>query len=705
MTASRTNGTDGSSGRPPAGGARAEPAAPEERLTGAARRNGVPGDGAASRRRPIGLWHRGLRLLTRLGYDESAAQLGDFTTNWRVIPLSLLAIGIGMLGAFVALALLRLIGLFTNIFFYQRLSTDLVSPAGHHLGPFVIAVPVAGAIIIGFMARYGSERIRGHGIPEALEAILLNGSRVEPRLAILKPLSSAISIGSGGPFGAEGPIIMTGGAFGSLVAQFLHLTSAERKTLLVAGAAAGMSATFASPIAATLLAVELLLFEWKPRSLIPVALASATAAATRRYILGMGPLFPTPPHPLFIGPQGLIGCAIAGILAGALSALLTSAVYAAEDAFQHVPVHWMWWPAIGGLVVGIGGLIFPQALGVGYDTIGALLQGSVPTSVILGVLLVKSVIWAISLGSGTSGGVLAPLLMMGGALGGLEAAVLPNEGPGFWPLVSMGAILGGTMRSPFTGIIFALELTHDVNMLLPLLVAVMLAHGFTVLTLRRSILTEKISRRGHHLGREYAVDPLELLFVRDVMEFDPLTLRADLMAPAAAQLIRESGRYHQRLYPVVDEQQHLIGVVTRRDLEAAAGEQTSESSGRPLLELIKPNPVIAFADETLRLVAYRMADTGFTRFPVVDRQHPQQVVGIISLRDLLKARTRVLEAERRRERVLRLDALLPLRRVVVPGDISAPDRVSLPGSGADGEGAEGAEAKGSAAAGSGAESR
>ena len=248
---------------------------------------------------------------------------------------------------------------------------------GHHLGPFVIVVPVVGALIIGLMARYGSERIRGHGIPEAIEAILINGSRVEPKVAILKPISSAISIGSGGPFGAEGPIIMTGGAFGSLIAQFFHLTSAERKTLLVAGAAAGMSATFAAPVAAVLLAVELLLFEWKPRSLVPVALASATAAAVRRYMIGLGPLFPVPAHPVFIGPAGLAGCVVAGLLAGGLSALLTLAVYAAEDAFQHLPIHWMWWPAIGGLVIGIGGYIFPQALGVGYDTIGDLLQGDV----------------------------------------------------------------------------------------------------------------------------------------------------------------------------------------------------------------------------------------------------------------------------------------------------------------------------------------
>src|SRR3954447_19530601 len=390
---------------------------------------------------------------------KSAQELGDFTTTPRVLTISLIAIVIGLISSGVAWFLLKLIGLFTNFFYYQRINTALSSPAGNHLGIFAVAVPVIGSLIVGVMARYGSERIRGHGIPEAIESILMNGSRVQPRLAILKPLSSAISIGSGGPFGAEGPIIMTGGAFGSMIAQMFHLSSTERKTLLVAGAAAGMSATFASPVAAVLLAVELLLFEWKPRSVIPVALASATAAAARRYIIGMGPLFPVPPHPAFIGPQGLAGCVAAGFLAGGLSALLTIAVYAAEDAFAHVPTHWMWWPAMGGVAIGIGGLLFPQALGVGYDTIGALLQGDVGGHMLLGILVVKALIWSIALGSGTSGGVLAPLLMMGGALGGVEAWVLPNEGVGFWPLVSMGAILGGTMRSPFTGVIFSLELT------------------------------------------------------------------------------------------------------------------------------------------------------------------------------------------------------------------------------------------------------
>ena len=590
---------------------------------------------------------------------RGAAALGDFTATWRVVPMALAGVGIGVLAAYVALALLRLIGLFTNLFFFQRWDSALVSPAGSTLGPLVVLVPVGGALVIGVMARYGSERIRGHGIPEAIESILIGGSRVEPRLAVLKPLSAAISIGSGGPFGAEGPIIMTGGAFGSLVAQFFELTAAERKTLLVAGAAAGMSATFASPVAAVLLAVELLLFEWKPRSMIPVALASATAAAARRYLIGLGPLFPTPPHPVFIGPGGLLGCALVGLAAGVLSALLTLAVYAAEDAFRLLPMHWMWWPAIGGLVVGLGGFVFPQALGVGYDTIAALLQDDVPRRVLLGILLVKSIIWSVSLGSGTSGGVLAPLLLMGGALGGLEAIYLPPEGTGFWPLISMGAILGGTMRSPFTGVVFAVELTHDVNMLLPLLIAVTIAHTTTVLALRRSILTEKVARRGYHLTREYSVDPLEILFVREVMRPNVAVLPADLPLAGLTRWLEADGRTRrERLYPVVDAERRLLGVVRRGDLQRLQSQHGTEA-GRPLAAVLRLEPVVAHPDEPLRVVAYRMAETGLTRFPVVERGDGRRLVGMVVLRDLLEARMRNLEAERRRERVIPLRPVFP----------------------------------------------
>jgi CIC family chloride channel protein len=579
--------------------------------------------------------------------------LGDFTTTPRAITISGLAIGIGLVSAGVAWALLKLIALSTNLFFFQRWSTVTVSPANNQLGIWEVLVPVVGALIIGFMARYGSERIRGHGIPEAIEAILINGSKVEPKVALLKPLSSAISIGSGGPFGAEGPIIMTGGAFGSMIAQLFHLTSTERKTLLVAGAAAGMSATFAAPLASVLLAVELLLFEWKPRSLIPVALASVTAGTARRYILGIGPLFPVPEHAIFIGPQGLLGCVIAGLLAGALSALLTLAVYASEDFFQKLPIHWMWWPAIGGLTIGLGGLIFPQALGVGYDTIGALLQGDVPQRVILGILIVKSIIWSVSLGSGTSGGVLAPLLMMGGALGGIEALFLPWEGAGFWPLVSMGAILGGTMRSPFTGVIFALELTHDVNILVPLLLAVTIAHGFTVLTLKRSILTEKVARRGFHMSREYSVDPLEILFVREVMRDNIVALPADATADGSSGPLRPDHPHRgQLLYPVVDGDRRLVGVMARRRLQEILDD--GSESGHLLRDLANSDPVVAHAGEPLRVVVYRMAETGVTRMPVVRSPTDRTLVGMVSLQDLLRARTRNLEEERRRERVLRI---------------------------------------------------
>jgi H+/Cl- antiporter ClcA/CBS domain-containing protein len=591
-------------------------------------------------------------------HRASWERLGDFTVTARVLPISGLALVIGGLASVVALALLRLIGLFTNLFYFGRWSTALVSPSGNHLGYFSVLVPIGGALIIGFMARYGSERIRGHGIPEAIEAILINGSRVEPKVALLKPISSAISIGSGGPFGAEGPIIMTGGAFGSMIAQLFHLTSAERKTLLVAGAAAGMSATFAAPVASVLLAVELLLFEWKPRSLIPVAIASATAAVCRRYLLGFGPLFPVPEHPLFIGVKGILGCVLVGLLAGVLSALLTQSIYAAEDAFHKLPIHWMWWPAIGGLAIGLGGLVFPQALGVGYDTIGSLLQGSVTTHVILGVLLVKWFIWAVSLGSGTSGGVLAPLLMMGGALGGLEAMFLPAEGAGFWPLISMAAVMGGTMRAPLMSIIFAFELTHDGNALLPLLIASLMSYAVTVLTLKRSILTEKVARRGYHLSCEYAVDPLEILYVREAMRTNVVALASSGKLGEVQDLLRVDIEHpqEQRLLPVVDADGKLVGVLTRADMREAMADGGDAALRRELRDVVRRETVETAPNEPLRAAVYRMAENGVTRMPVVERE-TGKFLGLISLDDMLKGRARHLEEERRRERPLRLEGL------------------------------------------------
>ena len=584
--------------------------------------------------------------------------LADFTATRRTFLIAFIAIAIGVLSTYVALALLKLINLFTNIFYFHKLDFSFTSPSNNTLGLLAVAVPIVGALVIGLMARYGSERIRGHGIPEALEAILVGGSRVQPRVALLKPLSSAISIGSGGPFGAEGPIIMTGGAFGSLIAQLFKLTSAERKTLLVAGAAAGMSATFASPLAAILLGVELLLFEWKPRSFIPVALASATAAAARHFVIGPGPLFPMAPHPAFVGVQALLACAVAGVLAGGLSALLTLAVYAAEDLFKRLPMHWMWWPAIGGLAIGLGGLVCPRALGVGYDTIGLILNQGMLSRAILVLIVVKGAIWSISLGSGTSGGVLAPLLIMGGALGGLETLVFPSQGIGFWPLVSMGAILGGTMRSPLTGIVFAVELTHDMNMFLPLVVAVTVAHGFTVLTLKRSILTEKVARRGFHISREYVVDPLEVLFARDVMNTEPIVLPATGSSKDALAAI-EGDRHEksQHMYPLLDAEANLVGAVTHSEILGWAKDRATLD--RPLIELSKQKVVTVFSNETLKTAVYKMAEAGVTRLLVVNPADPSRLVGKLALYDLLKARTRHLEEEQRRERVLPWEFILP----------------------------------------------
>lgn len=591
-------------------------------------------------------------------------ELRDFTTTWRVLPITVLAVIIGVVAAYVAVVLLKLINFFTNVFFYQHLSTASAHPSDAHIGAWIIVVPVIGGLLVGLMARFGSDKIRGHGIPEAIEAILQRGAKVEPKIAVLKPVSAAIAIGSGGPFGAEGPIIMTGGAFGSLIAQFFHLTSAERKTLLVAGAAAGMSATFAAPFAAIVLAVELLLFEWKPRSLIPVALASITAEAARIHLLGPGPVFPVPLHDVALSPLVLVGCLIAGLLSGGLAAGVTQLMYSVEDGFASLKhIHWMWWPAIGSVAVGIGGMIFPRALGVGYDVIQQLLQGDAPLRLILGVLIVKSLIWSISLGSGTSGGVLAPLLMMGAALGAVDAYFLPHQGLGFWPLISMGAMLAGTMRAPLTGVIFSFELTGDYHSILPLLIACVVAHTLTVLTMPRSILTEKISRHGHHLSCEYAVDPLEALSVEDVMRKNVTVFPAEATLAELEQALdgNDSPR-GQFIYPVIDANKRVLGVVTRHDVAEAVRELGDrEATNVKLSEKLNNEPMVAYPEEPLRMVVNRMAATGLTRFPVVKHGTDNELVGLVGLQDLLKARELSVAEESDREQVLRLRFPLSLR--------------------------------------------
>ena len=518
--------------------------------------------------------------------------LRDFTVDNRVWLLSGVAVGIGIGGTAAAVLLLRCIALATNLLYFHRFSLQTVSPAGSPLGYWMVIVPILGGIIVGLMARFGSDKIRGHGMPEAIEAILLHRAKVDPKIAVLKPVSAAIAIGSGGPFGAEGPIIMTGGAIGSLVAQWMHVTDAERTTLLVAGAAAGMSATFASPLAAILLAVELLLFEWRPRSLVPVVIASATAAILRVYWLGSGPLFAMPTLPEGHQLTFAVGALLLGAFVGLISAALSRLMYSIEDLFDHLPIHWMWWPAIGGVGIGIGGLFFPRGLGVGYDNIAALLQGSAPLALILGILIAKSLMWAISLGSGTSGGVLAPLLMIGGALGAAAGHLVsaPIEVQAFWALIGMGSMLAGALGVPLTAIIFSLEVTHCYPALLPLTVGCIAAHLITALLMPRSILTEKLSRRGYHLTREYGVDPLELILARELMS--PV---ADTPAEAPSYYI--------------------------------------------------------YADGTARGAAEIMASEGLDTLPVLDRDS-RQICGTIALSDLLRGRSRAVERENERLRLI-----------------------------------------------------
>ncbi len=566
-----------------------------------------------------------------------SARRGDFTANPRVLVVTAMAVLIGIASAFVALALTKLIGFFTNLFYYQRIAIgELTSPAGHHLGVWSVFIPIIGGLLIGLMARYGSEKIRGHGIPEALEAILIGRSRMEARVAVLKPLSSALSIGTGGPFGAEGPIIMTGGAFGSLFAQGFHMSAAERKTLLVAGAAGGMSAIFATPVAAVLLAVELLLFEWKPRSFIPVASAAAVAAALRVPLMGAGPVFLTRAHnPLAMA--GLGGALAVGLIAGFGSGLLTRLVYASEDLFAKLPIHWMWWPAIGGVVVGLGGLLYPRALGVGYDVIRDLLNARLIGMFLLGLLITKAVIWSIALGSGTSGGVLAPLMIMGGALGALFAPWLPGGDAGVWAALGMGAMMGGTMRAPFTAIAFMVEVTHDINLLPALLIACVAADAVTVLLMKRSILTEKMARRGHHVMREYIVNPLHLLRVGEVMEKDVPTVPAGLAVDGLFQRLADEDPVLARRqeWPVVDDTGRLVGIVTRGDLVRAL--EREESDGETLLDVGSRQLVVAYADELLEEATAKMIANDIGRLPVVDPENPSHLVGLLGRAGVMAA--------------------------------------------------------------------
>ena len=550
-----------------------------------------------------------------------------------MMMLAAAALIVGTGGALGAWLLLRAIAVATNLFWFGRLSAAPAAITDNMLGIGVIAVPVIGSLIVGVMARYGSEKIRGHGIPEAIEAILYGESRLSPKVAVLKPLSSAISIGSGGPFGAEGPIIMTGGAIGSLFAQLFHLSAAERKTLLVAGAAAGMTAIFGTPMAAILLAVEVLLFEWKPRSFVPVVIAVLISLLWRPVLIESGPLFPVH-HAVELTPV-LIGIALGmGAIAGVQATLLSALLYRIEDMFGRLPVHWMWWPAIGGLAVGIGGLLDAHVLGAGYESIRGLLDGSLAVRVALALLVVKAAVWLIALGSGTSGGVLAPLLMLGGALGFLLGQYLPG-GSALWAMAGMAGTMSGAMRAPLTAALFAAELTGDFAML-PLTIAASVgAYAVSVLLMRRSILTEKIARRGRHVLQEYTVDPFDFLQAGQVMTREPQTLEGTMSIGAVVAFF--AGQAAHRSYPVVDKEGRLIGLVSRSDalrwqvdgapVQATLAEVLSDASqpyGTP--------------DDPISRIADMMVDAGIGRIPIVEPAS-SRVIGIVARQDLLKLRS------------------------------------------------------------------
>jgi len=569
-------------------------------------------------------------------------RLADYSADYRMLLLAAMAIVAGTGGAFSAWALLKLIAFATNVLWYGSFSfaPAVIAERGPLL---VLLIPIVGGLVVGLMARFGSDKIRGHGIPEAIETILFGDSKLSLKVAILKPISSAVSIGSGGPFGAEGPIIMTGGAIGSLFAQLFRLSAAERKTLLVAGATAGMTGIFGTPFAAIMLAVELLLFEWKPRSFVPVVTAVLVALAWRPLLVGSGPLFPF----AAATPAGIEPVAISaglGLATGLLAALLSFALYRIEDGFHALPIHWMWWPAIGAIVVGIGGLFDVRVLGAGYGSIQDLLDGNLVVKAILLLLIVKAVVWLVALGSGTSGGILAPLLILGGCSGFLVGQYLPGD-PSFWAMIGMAGVMSGVMRAPMTGALFAAELTNHLSALPDTIAAGAAAYAVSVLIMKRSILTEKIARRGRHISREYTVDALEFLQAGQLMTRNPETLRGDMPLDEAARFFAEEASH--RSYPVVDEHGRLLGLVSRQ--VALQWRVAGHGEGRLGDALSDASTDFAFPETQCGEVADMMVESRVGRVPVID-QKTRKVVGIISRQDLLKVRERHKKGEEVRTR-------------------------------------------------------
>ncbi len=575
--------------------------------------------------------------------------------QFRMVTVSSLAAVVGVLAGIVAYLLYMLIGLFTNLVFYHRWSAEFLSARHHQLGPWVIVVPVVGGIIIGFMAKYGTEKIKGHGIPEAMEAVLVNRSRIEPRVAILKPISAAIAIGTGGPFGAEGPIIQTGGALGSLVGQIVHTTAAERKVLLASGAAAGMSATFNTPIAGVILAIELLLFEFKSRSFIPLVIASTLATTIHMRLLGTGPMFSVADMDFGV-PKALPFYLLLGVLCGVGAVAFSKSLYWVEDQFEKLPVEHLWWPAIGALGLGVIGYFVPRVLGVGYDTIGDILNASLPLKLLVLVMIAKAVALIVSLGSGTSGGLLAPMFMSSAAMGGAYAMLLnrffPAAGlaPGAFALVAMGAVFGAASRATFTFIIFAFEITRDYNAVLPLMLVSVIADGIAMLFMpKSSIMTEKLARRGLYIHQDYETDVLQQVAVAETMDKEvpaiPVDMRVAELAERIARHDPEVSR-HQGLI-LLNAQGSLEGIITRSDILRALEEDPSGEM--KVSEAGTREVVVTYPDEMLHEASAKMLRHRIGRLPVVDRGNPHKVVGYLGRPGIMEARVRRMEEEHVRE--------------------------------------------------------
>jgi len=588
------------------------------------------------------------------GVQTESAALAE-PAQFRMVSVSFLAAGIGLLAGFIAYLLYNLIGLFTNIVFYHRFVFAFNSARNHHLGAWVIVMPVIGGIIVGFMAKYGSPKIKGHGIPEAMEAVLINRSRIQPRVAILKPISAAIAIGTGGPFGAEGPIIQTGGAVGSLIGQLVHTTASERKVLLACGAAAGMSATFNTPIAGVILAIELLLFEFKSRSFIPLVIASTIATAVHMQLLGTGPMFTVAAMDFGI-PHALPFYVLLGGICGLAAVGFSKLLYWTEDQFEKLPIDELWWPAIGALGLGIIGYFVPRVLGVGYDTISEILNANLALKLLVVVMLAKAVALVVSLGSGTSGGLLAPMFMSSAAMGGVFALGVDRIFPGAhlsagaFALVAMGAVFGAASRAAFTFIIFAFEITRDYNSVLPLMLVTVIAAGIAMLLMPSgSIMTEKLVRRGLRIHQDYEADMLQQMSVSQTMDPNVPAVPGDMwlvdLADRIARRDPEVSR-HQALF-IMGGDAKLAGVITRGDVFRALDEDSTQSL--TVLDAGTRNVVVTYPDEALHDASAKMLRHNIGRLPVVDRKDPGHVVGYLGRHGIMAARLHRLDEEQVRE--------------------------------------------------------